>query len=140
MFFGGISVYLEQHSSLFRKTPRLLDRLWDSKFALQAASKRSIQVNPRLLGELTVSILRGEEGHQRKELQKLLEWLETEPRPDVVNIPFSLLISLAKPLRQALGCPVCCTLQSDDLFLEGLEEPYRTQRSEERRVGKECRL
>lgn len=127
VFFGGISVYLEQHSGLFRKTPWLLDRLWDSKFALKAASRRSIQVDPRLLGELTVSILRGEEGHQRKELEKLLEWLETEPRPDVVNIPFSLLISLAKPLKQALGRPVCCTLQSDDLFLEGLQEPYRTQ-------------
>lgn len=127
VFFGGISVYLEQHSGLFRKTPWLLDRLWDSKFALKAASKRSIQVDPRLLGELTVSILRGEEGHQRKELEKLLQWLETEPRPDVVNIPFSLLISLAKPLKQALGRPVCCTLQSDDLFLEGLQEPYRTQ-------------
>lgn len=127
VFFGGISVYLEQHSGLFRKTPWLLDRLWDSKFALKAAAKRSIQVDPRLLGELTVSILRGEEGHQRKELEKLLQWLETEPRPDVVNIPFSLLISLAKPLKQALGRPVCCTLQSDDLFLEGLQEPYRTQ-------------
>lgn len=127
VFFGGISVYLEQHSGLFRKTPRLLDRLWDSKLALKAASKRSIQVDPRLLGELTVSILRGEEGRQRKELEKLLEWLRTEPRPDVINIPFSLLISLAKPLKQALERPVCCTLQSDDLFLEGLQEPYRTQ-------------
>ncbi len=127
VFFGGISVYLEQHSGLFRKTPWLLDRLWDSKFALKAASRRSIQVDPRLLGELTVSILRGEEGHQRKELEKLLQWLENEPRPEVVNIPFSLLISLAKPLKQALRRPVCCTLQSDDLFLEGLQEPYRTQ-------------
>src|SRR5262245_37299508 len=67
VFFGGISVYLEQHSSLFRHTPWLLDRLWDSHWALQAAARRSIPVDPRLLGELTVSILRGEHGHQRKE-------------------------------------------------------------------------
>src|SRR6202040_2915182 len=49
VFFGGISVFLEQHSALFRKTPWLLDRLWDSKWALQLAAKRSIAVNPRLL-------------------------------------------------------------------------------------------
>jgi hypothetical protein len=29
VFFGGISVYLEQHLGLFRRTPELLDRVWD---------------------------------------------------------------------------------------------------------------
>ena len=50
VFFGGISVYLEQHSGLFRNTPWLLDRLWDSEWALKLAARRSIPVNPRLLG------------------------------------------------------------------------------------------
>ncbi len=127
VFFGGISIYLEQHAALFRKTPWLLDRLWDSRLALKAASKRSIAVDPRLLGELTVSILRGERGNQRKEIEKLLAWLAAGPAPDVVNVPFSLLISLAKPLKQALKRPVCCTLQGDDLFLEGLPEPCRSE-------------
>src|SRR4029079_5807566 len=30
VLFGGISVYLQQQSAIFRRTPRLLDRLWDS--------------------------------------------------------------------------------------------------------------
>mgnify|MGYP000099030853 FL=1 len=30
VFFGGISVYLEQNVPLFRKTPAFLDRLWDA--------------------------------------------------------------------------------------------------------------
>src|ERR1041384_7713438 len=59
VFFGGISVYLEQYSPLFRKTPWLLDRLWDSKWALKLASKRSIPVNPRLLGEMRSEERRG---------------------------------------------------------------------------------
>ena len=80
VFFGGISVYLEQHSGLFRKTPWLLDRLWDSEWALKLASRRSIPVNPRLLGEMTVSMLRGEDGRQRKEIHKLAAWLRSEPR------------------------------------------------------------
>ena len=73
VFFGGISVYLEQHSALFRRTPRLLDRLWDSKLALRLAARSSLQTSPRMLGELTVSMLKGEEGHQRKEFEKLLD-------------------------------------------------------------------
>ncbi|HEY0170557.1 MAG TPA: glycosyltransferase family 4 protein [Pyrinomonadaceae bacterium] len=127
VFFGGISVYLEQHSALFRHTPRLLDRLWDSKLALKLASRSSIQTSPKMLGELTVSMLRGEDGHQRKELEKLIDWLKTEPPFDVLCLPYTLLIGLAGPLREALGRPVCCTLQGEDLFLEGLPEPYRSE-------------
>jgi len=127
VLFGGISVYLEQHLAPFRFTPAWLDRLWDSLPALKAASRRSIAVSPRHLGELTISMLRGEHGAQRKEFQKLVDWLRTQPKPDVVTIPNSLLISLARPIKDALGCPVVCTLQGEDLFLEGLGEPWRTQ-------------
>jgi glycosyltransferase involved in cell wall biosynthesis len=127
VFCGGISVYLEQHSSLFRKTPWLLDRLWDSPWALKLASRRSISVNPRLLGELTVSVLRGEEGFQRKEIRKLTHWLRNEAPPDIVTLPNSMLIALARPIREAVGRPVCCTLQGEDLFLSQLQEPYRTK-------------
>src|ERR687894_2039304 len=88
VFFGGISVYLEQHSALFRRTPRLLDRLWDSKLALKLATRGSIQTSPRVLGELTVSMLRGEEGNQRKEFEKMLDWLKTEPPFDIVSLPY----------------------------------------------------
>jgi glycosyltransferase involved in cell wall biosynthesis len=127
VFFGGVSVYLEQHLAAFRLTPAWLDRLWDSWPVLKAASRRSIAVTPRHLGELTISMLRGEDGAQSKEFHKLIKWLHSEPLPDVVSIPNSLLISLARPLKEALGRPVVCTLQGEDLFLEGLGEPWRTQ-------------
>jgi glycosyltransferase involved in cell wall biosynthesis len=127
VLFGGISVFLEQHAPIFRHTPRLLDRLWDADWVIRMASKRQIKVDPKGLGELTVSMLRGEEGFQRKEIEKMLAWLSTERRFDVVNLPYSLLIGLAAPLHRALGAPICCTLQGEDLFLDGLGEPYRQQ-------------
>ena len=125
IFFGGISVYLEQNWALFRKTPWLLDKLWDSKLALKAAAKRTIPVDPHFLGAMTISMLEVENGRLKKELRKMLEWLAAEPRPDVINLPYTLLIGLAAPLKKSLGAPVCCTLQGEDLFLEGLKEPYR---------------
>ena len=125
VFFGGISVYLQQHAALFRHTPRLLDRLWDAPWALRLATRRQIKVDPKNLGEMTVSMLRGERGFQRKEIVKLLDWLRTEPRFDVINLPYPLLLGLAEPLRRELKVPVCCTLQGEDLFLDGLGEPYR---------------
>src|SRR5438128_5138186 len=125
VLFGGISIYLQQHVALFRKTPGFLDRLWDSPSVIRALARRSISTDPKLLGDLTVSMLEGDRGVLRKEFDKLLEWLADEPVPDVVNLPNSLLISLARPLREALKRPICCTLQGEDLFLDGLIEPYR---------------
>src|SRR5918995_591180 len=100
VFFGGISVYLQQHSRLFRKLPAWVDRLWDSRWMLKMASSGSIPVNPKLLGEMTVSMLRGEEGYQRKEIRKLTQWLRTQPGFDVIDLPYSLLIGLAAPLKR----------------------------------------
>lgn len=127
VFFGGVSVFLEQKVPIFRHTPAFLDRLWDSNAVLKLASKRQIKVDPHALGDMTVSMLRGLQGHQRKEVLKMLHWLKHVPPFDVVSLPFTLLIGLAKPLRDALKAPVACTLQGEDLFLEHLPEPWKTQ-------------
>jgi len=124
---GGISAYLEQYVPLFRKTPRWLDRLWDSKAALNLATRRSLSTNPKMLGEMTVSVLKGEGGFQRKEIDKFIDWVKDEAPPDVVSLPYTLLLGLAQPIKQALNAPILCTLQGEDLFLDNLQEPYRTQ-------------
>ncbi len=127
VLFGGISVYLQQHSALFRHTPRFLDRLWDSPRVISAFANRAVSTDARLLGDLTISMLNGEHGVLRKEFEKLVEWTADEPAPDVVNLPNSMLIGLARPLARALKRPICCTLQGEELFLNTLIEPYRTQ-------------
>jgi glycosyltransferase involved in cell wall biosynthesis len=135
VFLGGISVYLEQHSALFRRTPWFLDRLWDARWALRLAARRSIAVDPHRLGAMTVSMLRGGEGFQGKEIRKLIAWLRPQPPPDIVTLPNSLLIGLARPIAEALKRPICCTLQGEDLFLGQLREPYRTTALELIRSG-----
>ena len=127
VFFGGISVYLEQHVPLFRHTPKLFDRLWDSEAALNMVARRSIAVDPQSLAKLTISMLKGEDGHQRKEMGNLIDWLRNESRFDVVNLPNSLLIALAGPIKRELNLPVFCTLQGEDLFIDGLGEPHRSE-------------
>ena len=127
VFFGGISVYLEQHVPLFRRTPWLFDRIWDWAPMLKFASKRQIKVDPALLGGMTVSMLRGTDGFQRKEVEKMLHWLRGEPKFDAINLPFTLLIGLARPLREALGVPIVCMMQGEDLFLENLHEPWKSE-------------
>jgi glycosyltransferase involved in cell wall biosynthesis len=127
VLFGGISIYLQHYAPLFRRLPRVFDRLWDWPWVIDALAKRSISTDPAMLGELTVSTLEGENGVLRREYDKLIDWLAAEPIPDVVNIPNTLLIGLAAPLKRALKRPIVCTLQGEDLFLDGLVEPHRSR-------------
>jgi glycosyltransferase involved in cell wall biosynthesis len=124
IFFNGVSIYLQQN---WPRLPAFFDRFLDSAWLLRLATARSVPVDPKLLGELTVAMLQGRDGVLRREFDKLTKWLSGQPAPNVVDIPYSLLIALARPLKQLLGCPVVCTLQGEDLFLSGLIEPYRSQ-------------
>jgi glycosyltransferase involved in cell wall biosynthesis len=127
VLFGGISVYLQQHSPLFRTLPRFLDRLWDSPWLIGMFAGRGISPDARFVGEMAVSMLQGENGVLRKEFDKLVDWTKDEPVPDVINLPNSLLIAMAAPLKRALGRPVCVTLQGEELFIDSLVAPYREQ-------------
>ncbi len=127
VLFGGISIYLQQRSVVFRHVPRLLDRLLDSPRLIRTFADRMASTDPRVLGALTVSMLEGDAGVLRREFDKLRDWVASEPPPDIVNITNSILIGLARPLAEALGAPICCTLQGEDLFLGGLVDPYRAR-------------
>jgi glycosyltransferase involved in cell wall biosynthesis len=125
VLFGGISVYLQQRFALFRRGPRALDRLWDAPSVISVFAGRSVSTDPRLLGDLTIAMLEGQRGVLRREFEKLIDWVREQRRPDVISLPNSLLISLAEPLRRAVGRPVCVTLQGEELFVNGLVPPYR---------------
>ncbi|MGB2866601.1 MAG: glycosyltransferase family 4 protein, partial [Sedimentisphaerales bacterium] len=128
IFFGGLNVYLQQKSGFFRRTPRWLDRLFDSPRLLRWIGRMAGMTSARDLGETTISMLRGEKGQQIKELDRLVEWLDTqENRPDIICLSNILLAGFARAIKQRLGVPVVCLLQDEDGFLDGLVSPYSQQ-------------
>lgn len=127
VFYGGINVYLQQKSALFRHTPWMLDRLFDSPSLLNGLSRLSASTSAKDLGSLTVSVLQGEEGQQKKELAKLVKWLKESYQPDLVQLTNSMFVGFAREMKRALGVPILCALQGEDIFLEDLIEPYRSQ-------------
>jgi glycosyltransferase involved in cell wall biosynthesis len=127
VFFGGVTVYLQQKSALFRHTPRWLDRWLDHPAVLNWISNRAGSVDAAQLGDLTVSMLEGEAGHQRKEIEKLADWLASDFRPDVVHLSNAMLAGMARLLRQQLDVPIVCSLSGEDIFLDKLPPPYFNQ-------------
>ena len=127
VFFGGINVFLQQKSALFRKTPWFVDRLLNGRRLLNWISRFAAKTRPEELGELTISMLRGEHGFQSKEIDKLTSWLGDEVKPEIVNLTNVLLSGMVHKLKERLKVPIVATLQGDDIFLEWLLPPFREQ-------------
>ena len=101
----------------FRMTPRWVDRWFDSRKLLSWSADKAGMTSAEDLGELTLSSLRGEEGHQIKEVNRLVDWLEEYGKPDVVCLATGLLVGLARAIKSRLGVPVICTLSGEDGLL-----------------------
>lgn len=127
VFFGGINVFLQQKSALFRRTPAFLDRLLNSAGLLRWAARHSHMTSARTHGEMALDMLNVDSSHLGKELEKLFGWLEHSGRPDVVCLSTALLSGFTAQLKARLGVPVITFFQGEDSFLDGLPEPYRTQ-------------
>ena len=127
IFFSGINVYLQEKSTLFRTAPKWLHDLFASPALLKWAAGRSAKTRPEDLGDLTISMLRGEEGNQSRELDELISWMKGQPRPDIICLSNALLIGLVRRLKSSLGVPVVCFLQGEDAFLDALPEEARAR-------------
>jgi glycosyltransferase involved in cell wall biosynthesis len=92
---------------------------WVSRFAVKTQAQE--------LADLTVSMLKGEHGYQTKEVAKLVTWLAAEVKPQVINLTNAILSGMVHELKRQVGVPVLCSLQGDDIYLESLPEPFRTQ-------------
>jgi glycosyltransferase involved in cell wall biosynthesis len=125
VFFGALNVYLKQIAPPLRRGWPRLERLLDRPRLLALVARLGSATDPGRLGELTLSVLRGEQGNQAGELDKLVGWLRDSFRPEVVHLTNSMFAGFARRLKAELGVPVVCSVQGEELFLDGLAEPSR---------------
>lgn len=123
---GGISLFLQQKFTWFHKLPKFVHNWINKPDRLRKASRRMGMTSAKVLGEMALGALLGTEGRQWGEWHKLIEWIRSEKRFDVISFSNSLLTGLAPAIQKELGIPVVCSLQGEDSFLDTLPEPYRT--------------
>ncbi len=125
VYLGGINVYLDSKSLLWRRLPGWSTRWLDSGKVLSWLSRISVSNDARQLGELTMSMLAGKTGPHRKANEQLVSHLVDGLKPDVIIFSNVLMVGLLEQLRDRFSGPILCMLQGDDLFLEDLPAVYR---------------
>ena len=135
--FGGLNVYLDQVWAPFRKAPEWLRRPLSHPRLLKLLAGRAAKTSPQDVGPMTVSMLRGEDGAQRRDLEEMVAFLKTRDRFDAIFLSNGMLIGMGEPLKRHLGCPVFCNLQGEDDYMDKLPDPYREQAWEALRMGAE---
>lgn len=126
IFFGGINTYLNDHYPIWRVLPRFLTRWLDSPFIINRVTRRAISNDAAELGSMTATMLLGESGPHQQAGEELAQFIG-DLQPDLVCISNSLLSGTLRTLRNKYSGRIYCVLQGDDVFLDGLPEPYRSQ-------------
>jgi glycosyltransferase involved in cell wall biosynthesis len=121
VFYGAVSLYLKQNLPWLRGAPAWLERWLNAPSLLRWAAGKAGSTRATGLADMTVSMLRGEDGNQAAELTQLLTWLKAEGRPDVIHLSNALLLGLARRIRRELAVPVLCTLQDEDSWVDAME-------------------
>ena len=125
IFYGAISTYLKQLYPVFRKAPAWFDRLLNSKPMMKLAASMAGSTNAKGLEDMTVSMLLGEEGEQKDELDHMVNWIADHCKPDIIHISNALLLGLARRLKEKLGVPVLCTLQDEDVWIDPMKPQFQ---------------
>jgi glycosyltransferase involved in cell wall biosynthesis len=125
IFYGAISLYLKQVYPIFRKAPKWVDNLLNSKPMMKIAASMAGSTNAKGLEDMTLSMLLGEQGQQKEELEHMVNWIAEHCKPDIIHISNALLLGLAKRLKEKIGVPVLCSLQDEDVWIDPMHSNFQ---------------
>jgi glycosyltransferase involved in cell wall biosynthesis len=125
IFYGAISTYLKQVYPIFRKMPDWMEKLLDSKPMMKMAASMAGSTRAKGLEDMTISMLLGEQGEQKEELDKMVNWIAEHCKPDIIHISNALLLGLARRLKEKTGVPVLCSLQDEDVWVDAMHPQFQ---------------
>jgi len=125
VFYGAVSIYLKQLYPIFRKAPRWFDKILNSGPFLKLASGMAGSTRAKGLEEMTISMLLGEEGKQREDLEQMADWIAENCKPEIIHLSNALLLGLAYKLKEKTNVPVLCSLQDEDVWVDVMKPESR---------------
>ena len=121
VFYGAVGLYLRQRFPWLRRAPDWVDKALDSGPLLNIAAGLAGSTRASSLGEMTLSMLRGETGGQAEELEQLVTALKDTVKPEVVHLSNALLLGTVRRIKAETSAAVVCTLEDEDSWIDALD-------------------
>jgi len=121
LFFPATSYYVAQTYFGNRAMPRALAAFFESPPLLRLAALFSGATSAKGMEQMTLSMINGDNIHFVQQAEKLMNWIAGSARPDVVHLSTSMLIGIAKAMKDRLRIPVVCSLQDEEVWLDSLD-------------------
>jgi len=125
IFYGAVAMYLKQVYPVFRNMPDWVGKMLNSKPMMKIAASMAGSTRAKGLEDMTISMLLGEQGQQKEELDKMVDWIVEHCSPDVIHISNALLLGLARRLKEKTGVPIICSLQDEDVWVDAMQPQFQ---------------
>jgi glycosyltransferase involved in cell wall biosynthesis len=127
VFFGAISLYLREKIHFLEQMPVFMDKILDSAPLLRLAAKRAGTTRTEGLEDMTLKMIDSHHTSREKEVERLVKYLVSTGKPDVIHLSNALIIGLARQIKSLTDVKVVCSLQNEDDWINDMAEPYQTQ-------------
>ena len=124
LFFPATSYYVAQKFFGKGKMPRVFEKILDSPSILRLASSFSGTTSATGMEQMTLSMIKGDDKNFTKQIEKLIQWIVHHDRPDIIHLSSSMLIGIAKAIKNRINIPVVCSLQDEEIWIDSLENQY----------------
>ena len=124
LFFPATTFYVA--GKFFRKggIPLWISRLLESKPMLNIASSFSGTTSAAGLEGITLSMIHGNDPVFTEQINTMIHWIEHHEKPDIIHLSTTLLIGIAKAVKQRMNISVVCSLQDEEVWIDSLEGTY----------------
>jgi glycosyltransferase involved in cell wall biosynthesis len=126
VFFGAISLYLREKVPFLRKMPAALDKIVNSAPMLRIAARQAGTTRTEGLENLTLNMIKGDNPLREHEVDRMVNYLLKDSKPDCIHLSNALIIGLARQLKSRLNCKIICSLQNEDDWINEMVEPFQS--------------
>ena len=124
LFFPATTYYVEQKMFLHRKMPAWMKRMLGADALLDLASSLSGTTSAEGMEGMTLSMIEGEGLAFEQNVKQLTDWVKQTEKPDVIQLPSSLLLGIAKELKKVSDIPIVCSLQDEEVWIDSLKDKF----------------
>ena len=122
LFFPATTYYLAQKFFGKRKMPKWMKKLTGSDAMLKLASSRSGTTSAKGMEDMTLSMIKGNDLAFMDHINQMIGWIQTQEKPDIIHLSSTLIIGIAKVLRNQLNIPIICSVQDEEIWIDSLNK------------------